>query len=520
MNTMDPVELAPEVSPQIDAEFAQDQARLLDLAHDAIIVRDYGTRQIRFWNKGAERLYGWTADEAVNERLCDLILGGDGRQVDAINRELLAHGEWSGELHQVTKDRARIVVHGRATLTRGDDGQPRSVLIINTDLTEKKKIESQFLRVQRIESIGTLASGIAHDLNNILSPIMMSAPLLRRELSASERDEIVSVIELSARRGAEIVQQVLAFESGVEGEKHPLNIGLLVAELISMMGETFPKNIKVEMTAEPGLWPVIGNATQLHQVLLNLCVNARDAMPAGGRLRLHVANLDLAANASGTIPEARPGPHVVIDVSDDGSGIPRSIFDRIFDPFFTTKSVGKGTGLGLSTTLGIVKNHGGVIAVESAPGRGTTFRVSLPAKPGPAEVPLESTLRELPRGRGELILIIDDEASVRSIVGQTLETFGYRVMSAADGAEGIAKYAEHSDAIALVITDMMMPLMDGASTIRVLMRMNPALKIIAASGSTTDGAEMTEGSSKHFMAKPYTADTLLRNVDKLLRPAA
>ena len=515
MNAMNPAERA----PRLDEEHTADQARLLDLAHDAIIVRDFETRQIRYWNKGAERLYGWTADEAVNKRLCNLILGGDSRQVDAINRELLAHGEWSGELRQFTKDGLRLIVHGRATLTRGGDGQPRSVLIINTDLTEAKKIESQFLRVQRIESIGTLASGIAHDLNNILSPIMMSAPLLRRELAVEQRDEIVSVIETAARRGAEIVQQVLAFGRGVDGERHPLNLGLLVVELVSMMGETFPKSIEVEMSVEPGLWPVVGDATQLHQVLLNLCVNARDAMPAGGRLRLRASNFDLDVNASGMAPEATPGPHVAIEVSDNGSGIPRSILDRIFDPFFTTKGVGKGTGLGLSTTLGIVRSHGGFIDVKSEPGQGTRFKIHLPAVPEQEGIVETAPPAGIPRGHGEWVLVVDDEGPIRIAVKTVLENHGYRVLSAADGAEALAVFARSLAPIRVVLTDVAMPVMDGVALIQALKKIAPALPVIASTGQS-DRARVAELRTMRIgpvLNKPYGADAVLRAVSAALR---
>ena len=257
-------------------------------------------------------------------------------------------------------------------------------------------------------------------------------------------------------------------------------------------------------------------------MLLNLCVNARDAMPRGGCLRISARNQRIDEHHAAMHPEAHPGPYVVLEVTDTGEGMPPAVVERIFEPFFTTKEVGQGTGLGLSTTHAIVKSHGGFITVESAPGKGTTFQVSLPAETGPAEVQAETAALELPRGDGEIILIIDDEASIRSITGQTLEAFGYRVMSAGDGAEGVAKYAQYAGEIAAVLTDMMMPVMDGTATIRVLQRINPAVKIIAASGSGGRGmeAEAKDAGVKHFLPKPYTAETLLRTLSKLLHPEA
>jgi PAS domain S-box-containing protein len=489
-------------------------AQLLDLSQDAIIVRDFENRRIRFWSKGAERLYGWTAEEAADEPLCELILGGDRSPVDRINRELAETGEWAGELKQLTKQGAKIVVHGRARLMRGEYDGADAVLIINTDLTEKREIESQLLRAQRIESIGTLASGVAHDLNNILAPIMMSVSLLRRDMPAEKRDELVSVVEIAARRGAQIVRQVLTFGRGVEGERHPLMLGALIGELVKIMRETFPKDIAVSTSVPRDLWPVVGDATQLHQVLLNLCVNARDAMPRGGRMQICASNLDLDANYSSMLPVGTPGPHVVIEVSDNGLGIPHDIVERIYDPFFTTKDVGKGTGLGLSTALGIVRSHGGFIDLQTEPGKGTTFRIHLPAAPE-QEPPVENGAAEaLAEGNGEWVLVVDDEEPIRTAVKTVLETHGYRALTAADGAEALAVFAQHSSRISVVITDIAMPYMDGIALIRALKKMAPAVVVIASSGQIDKArrAELKAMEIPALLKKPYGSEAVLRTV--------
>jgi CheY-like chemotaxis protein len=267
---------------------------------------------------------------------------------------------------------------------------------------------------------------------------------------------------------------------------------------------------------------IVGDPTQLHQVLVNLCLNARDAMPNGGTLSLHAENVELDAQYAGLNPEASPGPHIFLQVEDNGVGMAPEILEKIFDPFFTTKEVGKGTGLGLSTSAAIVKSHGGFIHAYSEPGKGSKFKIYLPAKIGPPSETTAVQMAELPRGNGELILVIDDEASARQITSQTLEAFGYRVVVASDGADALAIYANQRNEIAVVLTDMMMPVMDGAATIRVLRRMNPELPIIAASGLSANGyvARATSLGVKHFLPKPFTAEALLKVLREILTKAA
>ena len=413
------------------------------------------------------------------------------------------------------KDGSRVpVLLGAAAF----DGHPEEGVCFAVDLTERKRLEQQFLRSQRMESIGTLAGGVAHDLNNVLSPIMMSIEVLKMRFPEPENQELLSIVSSSAERGADMVRQVLSFARGVEGRRMEVEIRHLLREIAKVANDTFLKHIAVRTAIPDGLWTVLGDPTQLHQVLLNLCVNARDAMPDGGTLTLSAKNATVDSHYAGLRLEAKAGPYVVIRVEDTGTGMSPEIVERIFDPFFTTKEVGKGTGLGLSTTLAIVRSHGGFIQVDSECGKGTAFEVHLPAQPAQSAEVAATVATELPRGNGELILVVDDEASVRDITRRTLETFGYRVVLACEGTEAVAIYATRSAEIAAVLTDMTMPVMDGLATIEFLQKLNPAVRIVAASGLMANPKIDSLG-VKHFLPKPYTAGALLQVLREVLAPA-
>ncbi|HXU35201.1 MAG TPA: PAS domain S-box protein [Blastocatellia bacterium] len=487
-------------------EQLREQATLLDNAQDAILVRGLDDK-FRFWNKSAERIYGWPAAEVIGRDMKDLIYKNSLSQFADAKRATLGNGEWRGELRQNTRDGRDIVVESRWTLVRDDRGEPKAVLVINTDVTEKRKIEAQFLRAQRMESIGTLASGIAHDFNNLLSPIMMSIQLLQARISDDDGQRLLAMLQMSAERGAGLVKQVLSFARGVEGERITLQPRHLIKEIVKILKDTLPKSIEVEFEATEDLSVVAGDATQLHQVLMNFFVNARDAMPGGGRLTIKAENVFIDENYARMNLESKPGAFVMITIADSGIGISPHVINRIFEPFFTTKEHGKGTGLGLSTALGIVKGHGGFINVYSEPGRGTQFKIYLPAAETPFTVQAD-TSTALPPGRGELILVVDDEIAIREITKGTLEAYGYRALTAADGTEAVALYAQHKDEIKVVLTDLMMPYMDGPVTIRALQKLNPKIKIIASSGLAESGRAI-EG-VKMFLPKPYTAERLLK----------
>jgi len=494
-----------------------EQASLLDKARDAILVRhlEHGTT---YWNKSAELLYGWTAEEVRGLQASDFLyrdLAAYQQAVEAV----LSQGEWTGEIQQVTKSGDSLLIEARWTLVNDEAGRPQAVLAINSDITEKKKMEQQFLRAQRMESIGTLAGGIAHDLNNVLAPILMSIDLLRLTSRDERAQAVLSTIETSARRGADMVQQILSFARGVEGRRMLINISTIIEDVRHLVQDTFPKDISFQAELGEGLPLFSGDHTQVHQVLLNLCVNARDAMPKGGTLRVAASSLEVDSNYASMTQDSKPGRYLMVKVTDTGVGIPQNLLERIFDPFFTTKDLGKGTGLGLSTVLAIVKSHGGFLNVYSEPGNGTTFSACFPAtnelKNGMADMHDDKH----PRGSGELILIVDDEAAVRTITQQTLESFGYRVLTAADGTEAVALYSMHRREVAAVVTDMMMPVMGGQVTIQVLKRLDPDVKIIAASGLSSESSSTRAESLgvSHFLPKPFTAQTILAALQEVIR---
>ena len=496
-------------------ERLREQAALLNHAREAIATCDLQGR-ILFWNQGAERLYGWRAEEVIGRDLRAEIYGVKQAQQQWKQPALFEQGEWRGEMRQFTKDGREITVECHWVLVRDDAGQPKLILIINNDATEKKQLEAQFLRAQRMESIGTLAGGIAHDLNNILSPISMGLQMLQIKLADEYSQKLLGMMSTNVERGAAMVKQILQFARGVSGERIPVQIKHLVKELLKLLAETFPKSIvlKQQLTEEPAL--VLGDATQLHQVLLNLCVNARDAMPEGGTLTLSLANEQLSAAAT---PNTRAGDYVVLSVADTGFGIAPEHLDRIFDPFFTTKAPGQGTGLGLSTVFGIVRAHSGFVTVESQAGQGTTFKVYLPAVVQASLQPAVAAQRQLPLGRGEWLLLVDDEAAIREMCRAVLEAHGYHVLAASDGAAALALYAQHQDEVRLVLTDLMMPVLDGAALLRALRKLNPQLPVVCCSGTAgaADEAELAQLGVRRMLAKPLNVETLLTAVAEVLR---
>jgi PAS domain S-box-containing protein len=496
----------------------REQATLLDSANDAIVVRGLPGDVVTYWNRGAERTYGRPAAEAIGLRFAEAT-GARGAGPEQARRALDDGGEWSGELTHRRADKSEAIVATRCTLVRDELGGPSSVLSIGTDVTERKKLEAQYLRAQRMESIGTLAGGIAHDLNNVLAPILMSVPLLRGDGSDAEQNEILDSIESSARRGAQMVRQVLLFARGLSGERVLLRPAALLEETRRIASESMPKTIDVRLQVARDLPLLEADATQLQQVLINLAVNARDAMPDGGLLTIGAHTTFLDSGYVAMNPTARTGLHIVFEVADTGTGIPAEIRDRIFDPFFTSKEVGKGTGLGLSTSLAIVKSHGGFFNVYSEPGKGTSFKLYLPAVGDRAEPEsVDAAQPPPPRGNGELVLVVDDEAPIRTVARRTLEAAGYRVLEAANGAEALAAFARAGAEVRAVIVDMSMPVMDGTATIKALLHLEAGVRIIAASGLGANGAfaRATSAGVRHFLQKPYTAELLLRTTRDVL----
>ena len=484
----------------------REQAALIEKAQDAILVEDIRGRII-YANPSAERLYGWSAAEFQHDGVVNQITEACENQFREARQTALASGEWLGEMEHTTRAGKKLTVASRCTLIKDERGEAKSLLFINTDVTEKKRLELEFFRAQRIESIGALAGGMAHDLNNALAPVLMGLQLLQKQRADEETQRMLSVMEANTHRGADMVKQVLLFSRGSDSEKEALSLGDLVREMERIVRQTFPKAINIAALVPTDLWPVFGNATQLHQVLLNLCVNARDAMPRGGELTLAADNVELSAGEAAQIPNGAVGRFVLLIISDTGSGIPPEILPRIFEPFFTTKPAGQGTGLGLSTLVRIVSQHHGFLNVRSEPGRGTTFEIYLPCA---TSVPAAETTRipvaELPRGNGELILVVDDEEAVREMVSLGLTTQGYRVITAANGAEAIARCERPAGEVRLVLLDTDMPVLDGKATVPFLRAQAPAVTIVLMSGEVAGHSE-ADGVAK--LIKPFQLEELL-----------
>lgn len=470
----------------------------------------------RIWGEPCARLYadptGWRASIHPDDRA----------RVEASLAQHLK-GEYDEEFRIVRPDRTVRWIRARTFPVHDAKGVVYRVAGVAEDVTERKSLESQLLRAQRMESVGRLATGVAHDMNNVLAPIMMAVALLRGGLSPAEMDKTLDSIETSARRGAGLAKQLLLFGRGVEAGRVAVKTSPWIGEVVSMLRETLPKTFAIDCRIAPDARPVRGDPTQLHQVLLNLCVNARDAMPEGGTLTLEAENVTLDESAKARQPEAQPGDYVRVRVTDTGTGIAPETIDRIFDPFFTTKQLGQGSGLGLSIALGIVKSHGGFLTVQSELGKGTTFEVFLPALQHGLEPEDQPPAPARRSGDGETILVVDDEPDVREVLSRTLEHAGYRVLQAADGAEALRLFALHGGDVALVLTDLDMPGMDGTVLLHQLRRLRPELPAVISSGVL--GGRMAERRIKELhklgvaalLNKPYSGDTVLAAVRDALR---
>lgn len=497
---------------QTEAQLCQ-QAALLDIAPDAISVRDLEDN-ILFWNQGAAKLYGWSAAEMLGQKgeamLARMPLAAE------IQAEVLTQGEWQGELRHVSKTGKPLIVTCHRILVRDQAGEPQRQFVLNTDITEKKRLEEEMLRAQRLDSIGALAGGIANDLNNALTPINIAAHMLSDLIKQAEGEQLINVIKSNVERCTEMITQLLSFARGGEADSESMPLDKLLGELVKMMQQTFPKSIRIEANLTKAPVSLKASGSRLYQALMNLCINARDAMPAGGRLTITADTVTMDAQTAAAIEDTRVGQFILIKVTDTGMGIPAEIKEKIFEPFFTTKS-GSGLGLGLATTFGIIKAQGGFIDCHSVVGAGTEFSIYLPATVT-AVTQIVENVPELPIGNGEMVLVIDDEAMIREITKTTLEAYNYSVVTAADGTEGLAQFAQHQDKIGLVLVDLAMPILDGRVTILALTRLNSAVKIIAISGLMKENEfEARYPEVKAFLPKPYTVERLLTTVAAVLK---
>ena len=491
------------------------QAQYLDKARDAIMAHDMEGRVI-YWNKGAERLTGYSRGDMEGKPAYNVLFRPEQQDVlKTCRNTVMDAGEWTGELHMHTKDENELIVESRWTLVRDATGRPQSILVINTDITERKQLESQFLRSQRMESIGRLVGGIAHDLGNLLVPILLGVKVLQKRADDERTERTLSMIQKSAERGSDMVEQVLAFARGVEGERVSIQPGTLIREVEKITNETFPKHIEVATHVPDTLDAIVGDATQIQQVLMNLCVNARDAMPDGGTLSIRAENVSISKQTARRTLDAEPGLYVQLRVADTGTGIPDSVVDKVFEPFFSTKPEGEGTGLGLSTAYSIVKSHHGFIDVQSSDA-GTTFDVYLPVAGDEVQRPALADTPARPAGNGERVLIVDDEAFILDTAAETLADAGYRPYTA-NGAQEALQVAkeEHID---VVVTDLRMPHTNGFELIRQLRALYPTLPILAASGMADGRTDKAlEAGAQAFLAKPFTAEKLHATLQDVLQ---
>ncbi len=502
----------------------REQNEILSNSREGVMIVDLDNK-VTLWNHGAEEIFGWTRAEALG-RTPEQLLGVDDANLFATLRTLVVRdGFWNGELRSKARDGRKLTVDCRTTLVRDEADRPRARLSFFADVTEKKLLEEKILHMQRLENIGMLAAGIAHDLNNVLSPIMFAGPILRESLTKAKDLKLLDSVEQCAARGAALVKQILGFAQGSAGEFEPTQVKYLVRDIVGVIDETFPKSIQLEQQISADLWFVNGNPTQIHQVLLNLCVNARDAMPEGGTLTVNASNLRIDAAKVGSIPGARPGSWVLLEVTDTGTGISPEVRQHIWEPFFTTKATGKGTGLGLSTVRGIVASHQGFVEVLSEVGRGTTFRVFLPAfESEPVQEP-RAPQPKVPDGHGELILLADDDALIRDIMANILRTHGYRIVSCINGVEAISFFGAHAGEISVVVTDFDMPLLGGMELTRELLKIRPDVRLLVMSGMSRideprSGLQAAQELAHAFLLKPFKTKDLLDTLHHLLNPPA
>jgi PAS domain S-box-containing protein len=497
------------------------QASLLDKASDAIIVTGPG-RLITYWNASAERIYGWSAIEVLGRDLREIGLGFDSSRFALASAQVSSRSEWRGHFSLRTKAGAMIQIESTWSLVLGSDGESDSIMLIDTDVTEKRKLENRLLRADRMDSIGMLAGGVAHDLNNALTPIVMGAELLRRNPTDPKNVRIVENIDRCVHHGAALVRQLLTFARGGEGELTEVLVEELIEDAKGLVSQGLPRTISLKADCVQPLWLIRADATQIKQVLVNLCINARDALPAGGRIVIHAENAVVSEAVAALHSGAQAGSHVRISVKDNGTGILPDILERIFDPFFTTKGLGKGTGLGLSTVVGIIRKHGGFLTVESQVGHGTEFQIFIPGQLQPQKVEALPGDPFAKAKSGENVLLIDDDPLVRDLFQHVLERAGYHVAAAADGRSGLAEF-EKGAAPAIAIVDMKMPGMGGPEVIAALRAKRPELPIVAVSGYFEPKLVASLNaldSSIACLNKPIVAELLLSTLRRVARPAS
>lgn len=500
-----------------DAKLLQ-LSKAIDQASASVVITDT-SGVIEYVNSACTHKTGYTREEMIGKKPSVLKSGETPPEVYAHLWNTISSGrEWSGELHNKRKDGSLYWESVIIAPVKNEEGTIINYIAVKDDITEQKVMQSQMMRAQRLESIGTLAGGIAHDLNNILGPILLSIQVLRIKVADPSLQKMIDVVESSAQRGKNIVSQVLAFARGSESKKVQIQVRHLVNEIENVIKETFSKDINIQTYVPKDLWTIDADPTQVHQVLMNVCVNARDAMPNGGWLSINLKNIDVDATMITNIADAKAGKYLEIEVRDTGSGIPVDVQEKIFDPFFTTKEIGKGTGLGLSTVYTIVKHHHGFITFKSVRGEGTVFQIYFPASSMAHEPSGTMEQPDILPGNNEMILVVDDEPMIQMVCKDTFQFYNYEVVSAYNGAEGITKFIQNKTAFKVVLMDMMMPVMDGKTASAAIKKIDPTVKIIGMSGLITEpigGRDLKLFDL--FLQKPFTGRELMEAVQKILK---
>jgi PAS domain S-box-containing protein len=502
----------------------REQAEIINQAPVSIIITDLVGR-ITYCNPASVRIYGFKRPEEMINLLPEDIFNSAATGAFAIAlATTIRTGSWIGEVSFLARDGRQVTTSDHMSLILDEAGKPKARLSIAVDVTEKKEFEEQALRMQRVENLGMLAAGIAHDFNNALAPIVLAGPLLRMQVKDPVGLHMLDIVDQSAARGAALVRRMLSFARGTAGNKALLDAGQIVREVLDLAMSTFPKSILVESHLANDLWPVMSDPTQFQQILLNLCVNARDSMPDGGKLTLTAANRTIDSTAVARIPDGHIGRFIEVEVRDTGTGIQPDVLERIWEPFFTTKGAGKGTGLGLSTVRSIIRQNDGfatvVTSTNAKNGHGTVFTFFLPAAVDGILGGDAGPKGNLPHGgRGELILLVDDETSVCEMGTSILTQNGYLAITASNGLEAITAFGLHASKVRLLLTDLDMPSLGGRELAIVIHRLRPDLPVIVMSGGIAQNNQSYREYATAFLPKPFTAEGLLSIVRQTLDKA-
>jgi PAS domain S-box-containing protein len=497
----------------------REQAQLLELAHDGILSMDWNAK-IHFWNRGAEQMYGWSKAEAMGKVSHELLQTVFPETLPEIEKKLVAEGHWEGELRHTRRDGAVLRVMSRWAVRRDGDGRPSGYLEINSDITERRKIEEQLRHTQKLESLGVLAGGVAHDFNNLLTGILGNASLALDAAPAQHPNRtLLEEVMRAAERAADLTRQLLAYAGKGRFVMRIVDLSELVREISGLVQTSIPKPVQLRLQLAAKLPGIEADAGQLQQIIMNLVINAAEAIgPEGGTVLVRTGEQQVDEQYIGAMASdgahLRPGPYVMLEVHDSGSGMTPETLAKIFDPFFTTKFTGR--GLGLSAVQGIVRGHRGALKVYSQPGRGTTFKVLFPASShAVSEVPTPVT-RDL-AGQGT-ILIVDDEDIVRQTARHTLEHYGYTTIHAKDGADALEVFRRAPDRFALVLLDLTMPVMGGEQTLRELQLIRPSVRVLLTSGyNEVEAVQRFAGKGlAGFIQKPYSSVALAEKVKQAL----